>query len=100
MNEPLGLMRRLLSSETKAELLILFHKNPGLIDTREAVARRIGRSGKAIEVEIKDLLEVGILNKRKLGNAEVISLNYAKDKEIQGVICKYMEKQVVIGADS
>lgn len=93
MSEPTELIERLLSSEAKAELLILFHKNPGLIDTLEGIARRVGRSGRGIEVEIKDLLELGILRSKKLSRSEVISLNYGKDKEVQGVICRYMEQQ-------
>jgi len=97
VSEPLNLIQRLLSSEAKAELLILFHKNPGLIDTLEGIARRVGRSGKVIESEIKDLLDVGILRLKKLGQSEVISLNYSKDKEVQGVISKYMEQQKASG---
>jgi hypothetical protein len=34
------ILDRVLASESKAELLMLFHKNPGLIDTVEGVSRR------------------------------------------------------------
>ena len=67
-----ALLRRLLSSEVKAELLVLFHKNPELIDTVEGVARRI-------------------LRRRSINRSEILSLDRAKDKEIQEKTAEYIQ---------
>lgn len=88
MSEILG---RLLSSVIKGDLLVLYHKNPGLVDTTDGVARRIGRTASAIELDVKDLIELGILKRKKIGELEVILLDHAKDKEIQDATEKYIK---------
>ncbi len=80
---------RLLSSEVKADLLMLFHKNPGLVDTNEGVARRIGRTGDEVAIELKDLLDLGILKGRKIGNKQIIQLDRERDREVQASLTEY-----------
>lgn len=84
-------MARLLSSEIKGDLLILFHKNPGIIDTIDGVARRIGRTGDSISQEAMDLVDLGVLKKRSIGKSEVLSLNRKRDREIQEVVTSYLK---------
>jgi hypothetical protein len=78
------------STEIKGDLLILFHKNPGLIDTLDAVARRIGRSARAIEEDVRDLVSVGILKVRKIGIHDVISFDRSRDDEAQEAIVSHL----------
>jgi predicted transcriptional regulator len=92
MSKPNEMIDKLLSSEAKGELLILFHKNPGLIDTLDGVARRIGRNGSVIEKDVKDLMDLGLLRSRRIGKFQVISLNRARDMEIQNIISDYIMK--------
>jgi hypothetical protein len=80
------LIEKLVSSEVKMDLLVLFHNNPGLIDKTEAVARRIGRTAPQIEAGLKDLTELGVLRRKKFGNSEIIFFDQAKDNEIQQLI--------------
>lgn len=93
MNNTTELMNRLLSSQVKAELLILFHKNPGLIDTLDGVTRRIGRTGKTVETELRDLVDLGILKTKTVGRFEVFLFDRAKDKEIQETIADYLRSK-------
>ena len=81
----------LFSSEVKGDLLVLFHKNPGLIDTFEGVARRIGRVAKAIDADVKDLVTLGVLKTTRIGSHEVIFLDRAKDKETQATIVEHLK---------
>ena len=83
-------LSKLLSSETKGELLILFRKNPGVIDTIEGVARRIGKRANAIEADVKEFLDLGLLKTRRIGSADAIFLNTEVDREIQEVVAKYL----------
>jgi predicted transcriptional regulator len=85
------LLSKLLTSEARAELLILFHQNPGLIDTREAVARRIGRTSGEVEADLNELISIGILGNKMLGRREVIFLNRARDKEVQALLSKHID---------
>lgn len=84
MSEETKLLDRLLATETKAELLALFHRNPGLVDTVDAVARRIGRTGTEIDEDVRDFVDLGILQSKKVGTLEAIMLNRARDRQIQG----------------
>jgi len=90
MSKEREILDRLLSSDVKGDLLLLFHKNPGLIDTMESVARRIGRVTKTIETDIRDLVDLGVLKTKHIGRFEVFLLDRARDKELQKTIASYI----------
>lgn len=90
MDDAGEVLTRMLSSEVKAELLLLFHKNPGLIDSSEGTARRIGRTAAAVEVELKDLVALGVLGVKKIGTERVYSLDRTRDQEIKKAISNYL----------
>lgn len=90
MNSGSELIRRLLASEIKGDLLVLFHKNPGLIDTIDGIALRIGRKGKSIDNDVKDLVDIGLLRSKRIGGFEVINLDPKRDEEIQGIVADYL----------
>ncbi len=90
MSQPEQIIQQLLSSDTKADLITLFRKNPGLIDTLEGVARRIGRRSNAVELEVRDLINLGILRKKKIGSQEAIYRDEQKDKEVQELVAGYL----------
>ena len=73
----------LLGSEVRGDLLILFHRNPGLIDTIEGVARRIGRNASGIEDDIRELVKIGVLKLKQIGSSQVILLDRIRDHQIQ-----------------
>jgi len=90
LSEGSELLSRLLSSEVKGDLLVLFHKNPGLTDTVDAVARRIGRIASAAETDVEDLVKLGILGKRRIDKLEVVFLSREVDKRIQESIAEHV----------
>ena len=81
---------KLLATEATGDLLVLFHKNPGLIDTIDGVARRIGKTGLDVESDVKILVDLGLLKRRKIGSSEVVSLDRQKDREIQETVAKHL----------
>ncbi|MDG6939289.1 MAG: hypothetical protein JRN39_02690 [Nitrososphaerota archaeon] len=84
------ILKKLLSSEVKGDLLVLFRKNPGLIDSMDGVARRIGLVPKSVEEDVRDLVGLGILATKQIGNSEAIYLDRGKDKEIQETVADYL----------
>ncbi len=80
----------MLSSEIKGDLLVLFHKNPGLIDSLDGVARRIGRVGTAIQADVQDMVNIHILGIKKIGGREIIFLDRSGDKAAQETIMTYL----------
>ena len=90
MSEGSELLSRLLSSEVKADLLVMFHKNPGIMDTLDGVARRIGRTASVVETDVEDLVKLGLLRKKRIGKLEVVLLNREVDKKIQDSIVEHI----------
>ncbi len=80
----------LLSSSNKADLLLLFHRNPGLIDTIEGIGRRLGKRGDAIASDVSELATASILQKKTVGRSEVYFLNREKDREAQRDVAAYI----------
>jgi len=85
---------KLLSSDTKADLLTLFHDNPGIIDAIEGVALRIGRTTGEIEADVKDLIDLGVLVKAKFDKLDMVFFDTTKDKQIQEVISNQIKRRV------
>ena len=85
------LIDRLLSSEAKVDLLLLFHTSPLIVDTIGGVAKKVRRTPSEIKAEVNDLIDLGILSKEKLGPIEVIRLDRKKDGEIQEIISNQLK---------
>ncbi len=86
------LVTRLLASEARGDILTLFHRNPGIIDTLEGVALRIGRRAESIEGDVKDFVDLGILRTRSIGKSKVFSLDREKDRETQQLLAEHVMK--------
>ncbi len=85
------ILSTLLGSEVRGDLLVLFHRNPGLIDTVDGVARRIGRATVAIISEVRELLQLGVLKQKRIGTSEVVFLDRAKDRELLESIANHLK---------
>jgi len=95
MSSPSDIMERLLESSARGDLLVLFHNNPGLIDTVDGVARRIGRTGLSIESDVRQLKNLGILRTKKIGTLEVLFLDRDKDKEVLELVASQIRSMGV-----
>ena len=91
MSEARQIIATLLSNDVRGELLALFHRNPGLVDTIDGVARRIGRLGTAIENDVQELVSLGILKTKMIGTSEVLILDRAKDREILDAVANHIK---------
>ena len=89
---PLKIFERLLDSDVKADLLMLFHNDANVSDTPEGLAKRIGRSPVEVQHELNDLVELGILQK-----VEVYSFGPDRDIQIQDAISKQLAMSENIG---
>jgi len=89
-----ALLQNLLSSEAKARLVLLFRRNPGLIDETEGIARRVGKKKESVEADLRDLVEAGLLKEGKIGGITVFSLNGKGDAEVRHAVGSFlMESQ-------
>ena len=92
------ILSTLLGSEVRGDLLVLFHRNPGLIDTVDGVARRIGRTTIAVISEVRELLMLGVLKQKRIGASEVVFLDRTRDREILESVANHL-KTVRIGRE-
>ncbi len=92
-------MSTLLGSEIRGDLLVLFHRNPGLMDTVDGIARRIGRTTVGVISEVRELLQLGLLKQKRIGTSEVVFLDRAKDREILESVANHL-KTVRMGGEN
>jgi len=92
------ILSTLLASEVRGDLLILFHKNPGLIDTVDGIARRIGRTTISVISDLRELLQLGLLKQRRIGASEVVFLDRARDREILESVANHLKTVQIGGA--
>ena len=89
------LFERLLDTDTKADLLTLFHNNAGLAETPAQLAKRLGRNPAEVQHELDELVELGILKKE-----QIYSFGTDRDKEIQDAISKQLALGEAIAAET
>jgi predicted transcriptional regulator len=94
MAEPKILLNKLLSTNTKADILTLFNEKPRLSTRPEQVAKKIGRTQAEINKDLEDLIEVGIISRRKTARSEVIHFERKRAAEIQKILASYIEKSM------
>jgi predicted transcriptional regulator len=86
------LLNRLLASDVKLSILELFHTNPELADSLDGVALRIDRSPSEIEKDVNDFLDIGLLERKTVGNSEVICFDAKRDMAIQEIISNHVKR--------
>lgn len=93
------ILSTLLGSEVRGDLLILFHKNSGLIDRVEGIARRIGRTTVLVISYLGKLLRLGLLKLKRIGSSEVVFLDRAMDREILELVANHLKIPSICGAN-
>jgi hypothetical protein len=84
----LDFLKTQVNSFVKWDLVRFFHNNPNTADTAENVARYAGRDPAAIEQELVELAESGVLSCETIGEMRVYSL--ATDQEMRDLIDQFV----------
>ena len=85
----LQFLKKQVNSFVKWDLVRFFHENPNTADTAENVARYAGRDPAAIEQELAQLADSGVLRGESVGDLTVYSL--ATDQEMRELIEKFVQ---------
>lgn len=80
------ILNELLRSDTRAEILIKFHKAPAASRSLSELAREVGRDPKELKEDLFALVKLGLIQKE--GGYR---LNLTKDKEVQRLIVRELE---------
>ena len=80
----LEFLKTKVNSFVKWDLVRFFHENPNTTDTAENIARYAGRDVATIEIELDELVGVGVLNRQRIGDLIVYSL--ADDPTVRSLV--------------
>ncbi len=81
-----GVFDGLTGSDLRVQILVFFHRNPGLVETAEGLARRMGANVAALRREIRPHVELGLVRERAIGSMVVLQFDRARQAEIEGSI--------------
>jgi hypothetical protein len=84
----LGFLQHQVNSFVKWDLVRFFHENPDTPDSADNVARQAGRDQAAIEQELIELADAGVLERYTEGDAAVFRL--ASDKEMRDLVDQFV----------
>ena len=90
MPDAKNVFNKILFSHIKADLLILFNKNPRLADRTEGLARRIGRRPAEIGDDLQDLVDIGLLKRRQLRGSEEIRCDPKRAAKVRELLSTYI----------
>ncbi len=84
----LDFVKTKVNSFVKWDLVRFFHENPHTTDTVENIAKYAGRNVTAVEPELEELVESGIMQKSLLGDTAVFSLE--TDEVMHALVDKFI----------
>jgi DNA-binding transcriptional ArsR family regulator len=79
-----------LSSETMADIVLLFRGNPQLIISEDHIASRVGKNLESIRNDLRKLVKLGILRIENSGGQNWFGFDVEKDRKIQRIIEAYI----------
>lgn len=84
----LEFIRTRVSSFIKWDIVRFFHDNPHTTDTADNIARYIGRDPQALEKELGELVEAGVVQSSLVSGRLVYTL--AKDQETRDLVSRFI----------
>ena len=85
----LDFVKSKVSSFIKWDLVRFFYENPNTTDTAENIARYAGRHVDAVQPELEELVDQGVMEKRQLDQATVYSL--AQDDKTRSLVGQFIQ---------
>lgn len=79
-------------SSLKIQVIVFFHENPGVIETVEGLARRIGTNAEAIRKEVADHVSLGFLRERGVGTKTVLVYDPARENDIRAYVAEAVRR--------
>jgi hypothetical protein len=74
------------STDLKVQLILFYHNNPGLVETVEGLARRMGVTTDALRAPIQDQVRLGVLRERSAGGQTILVYDAAQASRLQANI--------------
>ncbi len=84
----LDFVKTKVNSFVKWDLVRFFHENPHTADTVENIAKYAGRNITAVEPELNELVDGGIMQETTLGDTSIYSL--VSDEEMRNLVDRFI----------
>jgi hypothetical protein len=84
----LDFVKTKVNSFIKWDLVRFFHENPHTADTVDNIAKYAGRNVTAVEPELEELVDSGIMKRSSLGETPIYSLE--TNEEMQTLVDKFI----------
>ena len=84
----LDFVKTKVNSFIKWDLVRFFHENPHTADTVDNIAKYAGRNVTAVEPELEELVDSGIMKRSSLGETPIYSLE--TNEEMQALVDKFI----------
>ncbi|MGB0653506.1 MAG: hypothetical protein ACPGQL_09930 [Thermoplasmatota archaeon] len=77
---------RLLGDETRTLLAWFYQRNPGVVETAEGLAQRLGLRPERLDGALADHVELGLLARRSIGGHDVLLYDARRRKELDQAV--------------
>lgn len=84
----LDFVKTKVNSFVKWDLVRFFHENPHTADTVDNIAKYAGRNVAAVEPELNELVDGGIMQENTLGDTSIYSL--VSDEEMRNLVDRFI----------
>lgn len=80
------IMELWVATDLKVQVLVFYHDNPGVLETLEGLALRLGTSVEALRKEIAGHLALGLIQEKKAGAHTILVFDRKRESEVQRAI--------------
>jgi hypothetical protein len=67
-------------------VVVFFNNNPGIIETMEGLARRLGTTVEALRRDLADHISLGLLHERRVGDKTVLIYDRSRRGELEKLV--------------
>lgn len=82
-----------MDSPLKVQIVSFYHHNPGMIETVEGLAQRIGSDPEMVRKTVADHVKLGFLRERNLGTLKVIVYDPNTEKRLQDFVAQKVKSR-------
>ncbi len=83
-----------MDNETKLMITVFFRNNPGVIETLEGLAVRLGTTPDALRDAIADHVSIGLLKERKVGDKTVLVYDRDMRMDMEAFIAEEIKRRM------
>ncbi len=87
-------------SDLKARVLVFFNSNPGVIETLDGLALRIGANPESLRPEVEAHVAIGLITQREVGGKTIYRYNRQRRLEMERRVVEELRQRLAREADT